>query len=60
MTIGGNDLTKKSLIILLETKLHVYKNGFLKAQACNNMAQAKKWKAGYIATRDRIYDLKCS
>ena len=53
-------MTKKSLIILLETKLHVYKNGFLKAQACNDMAQAKKWKAGYIATRDRIYDLKCS
>lgn len=53
-----NFLTKKSTIMLLETKLHVFKTGFLKAQADNDDASAKKWKVGYIATRERIYKLK--
>lgn len=51
-------MTKKSTIMLLETKLQVFKTGFLGAKANNDEAAAKKWKAGYIATRDRIYELK--
>lgn len=51
-------MTKKSTILLLETKLQVFKTGFLGAKADNDEAAAKKWKAGYIATRDRIFELK--
>jgi len=51
-------LTKESTILLLESKLLAYKNGFMKAKAKNDETSAKKWKDGYIATRDRIYNLK--
>jgi len=53
-------LTKKNTIQLLESKLYMFKSGFLRAVENNDAAGAKKWKAGYIATRDRIHLLKKS
>lgn len=51
-------MTKESKIVLMESKLRVYHSGFLKAKANNDEAAAKKWKAGYRAARERIYELK--
>ena len=51
-------MTKESTILLLECKLQAYKNGFVKAKERNDEIEAKKWKKGYTATRERIYDLK--
>ena len=53
-------MTKKGTIQLLESKLYMFKSGFLRAVENDDEAGAKKWKAGYIATRNRIYDLKKS
>lgn len=53
-------MTKQRTIFILESKLRAYKNGLLKATERNDEAAVKKWKAGYIATRDRIYEIKHS
>lgn len=51
-------MTKEGTILLLESKLRAYKNGFLRAKEKNDEADAKKWKDGYRAIRERIYEIK--
>jgi hypothetical protein len=53
-------LKKESTILLLESKLRAYKNGFLRAKENNDEAAALKWKKGYREIRDRIYEIKQS
>jgi hypothetical protein len=53
-------LTKENTILLLESKLRAYKNGYLRAKGKNDRAAELKWKKGCIQIRDRIYDVKQS
>ena len=53
-------MTKQGTIQLLESKLVMFKQGYIKATENKDAAAAKKWKAGYIATRYRIHALKTS
>ena len=51
-------LTNESTIRLLRSKLRVYKTGYWKAAEKGDKAEAKKWKDGYMSTRERIIRLK--
>jgi hypothetical protein len=51
-------MTAEGTILLLESKLRAYKNGYSRALAEKDDAAAKKWIDGYKSTRKRIVELK--
>lgn len=55
---GGLILTNESIIALLESKLQVFKNGYIRAHTINDLKSVAKWKKGYNETLNRIKRLK--
>lgn len=51
-------MTKESTIALLESKLQVFKNGYIRAHNKNDLKSVDKWKKGYNETLSRIKQLK--
>ncbi len=51
-------MTKESKIRLMESKLHVYNNGFLRAVARGDESSADKWKDRCKSIQETLDELK--